>query len=1063
MRFLTIAMLLAFVGNVSKSADTVPTEGLRESPPQVFALVGGRVVCEPGKVLDNATIIVDGTIITAITSGDEIPASIPVGARRIDATGKTIYAGFIDSYNKVEITANNDQPGYWNSQITPQSRVVDSLSADAKVNEALRNQGIAVRLASPRDGIIKGQSTLVTTAPVDKSAVVLVPTVAQHVELTIGWGRRDEGYPNSPMGAVALARQAMLDAEWYESAHAVAAADPSVPRPEQNVALQSLATCLNAQRMVIAVARDEQFALRADRFAREFGLRLVLLGSGREYHRLDEIAATGRPVIVPVDFPKPPRLDSPQAASEASLADLMHWKLAPENPGRLATAGVSIMLTTDGLKDPADFLSNVRKAVKRGLPADEALAALTTRPANLFDVDDRLGTVAVGKAATLVVAEGDLFSDSKARVVATWIDGQQYETRASPVADFGGVWKLKFDKPVATSNLWYLEVKTGSAKPSAEFSREIPPAKVDQEKGKKPLKEAAESESSDSKMDLEGLVVSGFQLSGLVVAPKAHNLGKLPLSATILPADDGMTLIGSIRLGDGSTIEFTGAMETPKSATKAEDDENAAGDESEDVDNEGDNDDARENNVDVIVNYPFGPFGVAEFPEPEIVAFTNATVWTGSENGIIENATLLVTHGKIEAVGNDVEIPKEARLIDCRGKHVSAGIIDCHSHIATDGGINESGQAITAEVRISDFVDARDINIYRQLAGGVTAINVLHGSANPIGGQNQVVKMRWGLTGEQLKMAEAPAGIKFALGENVKQSNWGERHTTRYPQTRMGVDEIMIDQFAAARRYSSEWQQWRTEHKGLPPRRDLQLEAVAQILEHKRWIHCHSYKQTEIIALLRTLDRYDVRIGTLQHILEGYKVTPEMAKHGAMASSFADWWAYKFEVYDAIPFNGAMMHDAGIVVSFNSDDPELGRHLNHEAAKAMKYGGVPADEAWKFVTLNPAKQLRIDQYTGSLEPGKQADVVVWSGPPMSTLSKCEQTWVDGCCYFDMARDQDFRQRDAKLKAQLIAAVLASGESSAKPGDNRIDESRFWPRHDEYCAGHDHDDHLHFHE
>jgi N-acetylglucosamine-6-phosphate deacetylase len=297
--------------------------------------------------------------------------------------------------------------------------------------------------------------------------------------------------------------------------------------------------------------------------------------------------------------------------------------------------------------------------------------------------------------------------------------------------------------------------------------------------------------------------------------------------------------------------------------------------------------------------------------------------------------------------------------------------------MATDGGVNEGSQSVTAEVRIGDFIDAEDISIYRQMAGGVTAANILHGSANPIGGQNQVIKLRWGGVYDDLKMREAPPGIKFALGENVKRSGATQNDgPVRYPRSRMGVDEIFRDRFEAAREYDRQWKEWNQNPRGLPPRRDLELETIAQIIRHERWIHCHSYRQDEILAFLRMLEDYGVTIGSLQHILEGYKVADAMAKHGAMASSFSDWWAYKVEVFDAIPYNGAIMHNAGVVVSFNSDDAELARHLNHEAAKAVKYGGLSPEEALKFVTLNPAKQLRIDQYIGSLEVGKQADFVI---------------------------------------------------------------------------------------
>ncbi|MEX0675513.1 MAG: amidohydrolase, partial [Pirellulales bacterium] len=382
----------------------------------------------------------------------------------------------------------------------------------------------------------------------------------------------------------------------------------------------------------------------------------------------------------------------------------------------------------------------------------------------------------------------------------------------------------------------------------------------------------------------------------------------------------------------------------------------------------------------------------------------------------------------------------------------SPGIIDCHSHVATDGGVNESGQTITAEVRIGDFVDPNDISIYRQLAGGVTSSNILHGSANTIGGQNQVLKFRWGAGPEEMKFAGAPPGIKFALGENVKQSNWGLLNTDRYPQTRMGVEQLVRDAFRAAQQYRKRWDEWNRTKVGLPPRIDLELEALAEVVEGKRLIHCHSYRQDEILALMRTCEAFGVQIGTFQHVLEGYKVADVIAKHGAGGSSFSDWWAYKFEVYDAIPYNGALLYNAGVVVSFNSDNAELARRLNLEAAKAVKYGGVPPEEALKFVTLNPAKQLRIDGRVGSLEAGKDADLVVWSASPLSTYSRCEQTWIDGRRYFDIEEDKKMRKEAAELRAKLVQRILASGEPTEKPDDEMKDR---WPREDIFCEHGDH--------
>jgi N-acetylglucosamine-6-phosphate deacetylase len=344
----------------------------------------------------------------------------------------------------------------------------------------------------------------------------------------------------------------------------------------------------------------------------------------------------------------------------------------------------------------------------------------------------------------------------------------------------------------------------------------------------------------------------------------------------------------------------------------------------------------------------------------------------------------------------------------------------------------------------------------------VTTANILHGSANPIGGQNQVIKMRWGGLPEEMKFNEAPTGIKFALGENVKQSNWGERYTSRYPQTRMGVEQLIRDEFHAARAYRYAQLMWRRNAEGLPPRHDLELEAVAEVIEGKRLIHCHSYRQDEILAFMRVCEEFGVRIATLQHILEGYKLADVMKAHGASGSSFSDWWAYKFEVYDAIPYNGALMHQAGVLVSFNSDDAELARRLNLEAAKAVKYGDIPPIEAIKFVTINPAKQLGIDQQVGSIEPGKSADLALWSGPPLSVYSRCEETWVDGRKYFDRAADLARRDQIRKMRADLVQKILLSKAELAEPGEERSASRTWWPREDIYCGHHGHtvDDHMH---
>jgi N-acetylglucosamine-6-phosphate deacetylase len=395
-------------------------------------------------------------------------------------------------------------------------------------------------------------------------------------------------------------------------------------------------------------------------------------------------------------------------------------------------------------------------------------------------------------------------------------------------------------------------------------------------------------------------------------------------------------------------------------------------------------------------------------------------------------------------------------IIDAQGGHVTPGIIDCHSHTAVLGSVNEGTLPSTAMVRIHDVVNSETSNLYEQLAGGVTAVNLLHGSANPIGGQNCVIKMRDGAAPEELVFKAAPEGIKFALGENVKQSNWGERFATRFPQTRMGVRTFIANRFTAARQYLTDgqaYQKWEAagEPTGsnpppLRPRRDLELEALGEILEGKRLIHCHSYRQDEILMLIRLMENFGVKIGTFQHVLEGYKVADEIARHGAGASTFSDWWAYKFEVYDAIPYNGSLMWERGVVVSFNSDSSELARHLYTEAAKAVKYGGTPEPEALKFVTLNPAKQLRIDKRVGSLEAGKDADFVIWSKSPLDSGTVCLQTWIDGKKYFDRSLNGERVTRLQKERADLLTKARklsgGGGRRESGPGDPG-DEARFF--------------------
>ncbi len=402
------------------------------------------------------------------------------------------------------------------------------------------------------------------------------------------------------------------------------------------------------------------------------------------------------------------------------------------------------------------------------------------------------------------------------------------------------------------------------------------------------------------------------------------------------------------------------------------------------------------------------------YRDDAVTLIRNATVMTAS-HGTIENASVLVRDGKIAEVGTDVRAPNGAHVVDGTGLWVIPGIIDCHSHIAADA-INEGAVNVSAMVTIKDVIEPNDPNVYWALAGGVTSIDILHGSANPIGGGNAVVKLRWGSDAQDMLIAGATPGIKFALGENTKR----DRNPDRYPATRMGVQDVVRQAFLDAQGYQKEWDAWEAGgRQGVQPRRDLKLEHLAEVLSGERWVHSHSYRADEILQLIRLADEFGFTVRTFQHVLEGYKVADEIAAHGAGASTFSDWWAYKVEAYDAIPYNAALMEERGVLVSINSDSGEEMRHLNQEAAKAMKWGGVSAEDALRMVTLNPAKQLGIDDHTGSIDVGKDADLAVFDGDPLSMFSKVVQTYVDGKLYFD--RDLD-RERQAAIEKEKSALM-----------------------------------------
>src|SRR2546427_3627828 len=438
----------------------------------------------------------------------------------------------------------------------------------------------------------------------------------------------------------------------------------------------------------------------------------------------------------------------------------------------------------------------------------------------------------------------------------------------------------------------------------------------------------------------------------------------------------------------------------------------------------------------------------------QVILIQNATVLTVS-HGAIEHGSILIKDGKIAAVGQSIKAPEGAQVIDASGQFVIPGIIDCHSHIAIDGSVNEGSISVSSIANIADVLDSDDIDIYRDLAGGVTAANVLHGSANAIGGQTIVIKLRWGQPAEKLPFEGAMPGIKFALGENPKRSDFRAPGEARYPTTRMGVEETIRAAFPEARDYKKMWGDYSRraaagEKNLIPPRRDLRLEPLVEVLEGKRYVHSHCYRADEILMLLRVAKEFGFKVRTFQHVLEGYKVADEIAAAGAGASTFSDWWAYKVEAYDAIPYNAALMTKRGVVVSVNSDDAEEATHLNQEAAKSMKFGGLTHDEALKLVTLNPAIQLGIDKRVGSIDVGKDADLVIYNHHPLSAYAVGQETLLDGRRYFDRRADIAARGDLAREKKTFIEKEKAAEKKPVakpaakpriKPDDKKPDEKK----------------------
>ena len=852
---------------------------------------------------------------------------------------------------------------YWNDHIRPDQNALDFFDFDSKKAEKLRKAGFGVVNSHIDDGIIQGTGVLVTLAREGSDATRLLDEKLGQFYGTSKSKTSRQMYPTSLMGTMALLRQVNLDADWYAKGNI----------KEKDRALEAF----NANRNEIQIlnASSKENVLRFDKIGDQFNTQYVFVAGGDEYEWIKDIKATNAQFIVPVNFPDAYDMEDPLMASSVSLADLKAWNQAPSNPKVLADNNITFAFTTHDLKDEKDLLANLQKAIEYGLDKTKALEALTTIPAQIIGKSTQLGHLKTGAYANFLITSGDIF-DKETTIYQNWVTGVKDEITPMDTKDLRGDYTFKLN--------------------NTDYELSI---SGDIEKLKSKVK--TEDKELGSKIN--------FSDEWLTLTFSTIDTTKQEFVRVVSKISDSENIKGKAIFPNGKEFAFNAIK---KASEKAEEEKN-------------DKDEDKESEMPKLfpVTYPNMAYGFTSLPQQETILFKNATVWTNEAEGILEQTDVLIKNGKISKIGKNLSAGN-ATIVDATEKHLTSGIIDEHSHIATSS-VNEAGHNSTAEVSIEDVLDAEDINIYRNLSGGVTSIQVLHGSANPIGGRSAIIKLKWGETPENLIYTNTPKFIKFALGENVKQSNWGDDSRNRFPHTRMGVEQVFIDYFQRAKEYDA------LKKSGKPYRKDIELETIAEILNKERFISCHSYVQSEINMLMKVAEQFNFNINTFTHILEGYKVADKMVEHGVGGSTFSDWWAYKYEVNDAIPFNAPIMHNAGVTVAINSDDAEMSRRLNQEAAKSVKYGDISEEDAWKFVTLNPAKLLHIDDRVGSIKVGKDADVVLWSDHPLSIYAKAEKTIIDGTVYFDIERDAQLREAMKKEKNELTSMMLQAKHKGLK--------------------------------
>lgn len=1040
-------VMIRFTGTIVLAVLTLlaPSSAIANEPavngfqPDAVVFKNARIIVSPGQTLDKAHLFVRSGRVVAIGPDVQIPADAEV----IDAEGLSIYPGFIDAGASIFLQDVKPQPVEGRpleitkyalagmrqddrNGLTPEFNASDRLNVRGEDQERYRQYGFVAVHVLPAGRIASGHGAILNLAALPLRESLLVPSSFATLQLS---ERGGGDYPSTNMGVHAHLRQAFLDAQRHATQRRLFAENVAdIARPPSDAALEAL-TLMRApgvKTVFTATSRDDHD--RAINFAAEHQLHPVIWG-GHEAHRVvDRLKKHDVDVIAHVDFGDEPKVDAAKPSDDA-YADLPEpsrvrqhkrdeWRQRVAGLAALQKEGVRFAVSSRDGKSPGDVLKGLRQAIANGLDRDAALAAITTQAAAILGLERELGTIAVGRPAYFVVTTGPFdHEQTKARFVV--INGQRYEYHkdAKPIAppspgepapmQLAGTWNIAIESADGKVHA-ELELVQSDRALSGRFKSDqgdgrLTSGKVGGDSAEFVVSIGAGDSAVPLKFDakLEGAVLQGNLKSPFGAATK--------WSATRVEAKPQPNT--GIQL---TTIE---SVDEPKSTTPS-------------------------NVVDALAPENQVSSGTSseqpvEFPEDRRarpiqtggnVFVKGGTVLTATGQ-TLPKTSILVKNGTIVAIGPDVQPEPGMMVVDATDRFVMPGIIDTHSHIMIStglGGVNEATASIVCEVRVRDVVNSADPSEYRALAGGVTTARLLHGSANCIGGQDAVVQLKHGASAAEHLFPGAHSGVKFALGENVKFRNG------RFPNTRLGVEATLSRAFLEALDYRRQWQDYERARlqagvgadKLLSPRRDLRLEALVGILNGEKFIHSHCYRADEILMLLRVAENHGIRVWSLQHVLEGYKVAPEIVKHGASCSTFADWWAYKVEAFDAIPHNAALLHEAGANAVIKSDDWELIRHLYLEAAKTVRYGNMPPDAALQAITLNPAKELGLADRLGSIEVGKQADLAIFSGHPLNAFSRCEQTIIAGEVYFT---------RDKQPSAMSTGGALAS----AKPAEFKL--------------------------